>query len=48
MEFNDSGNDKSVCIIGAGMSGLVSGMRLAKAGFKVILCPTVGESEEKG
>ena len=35
MEFNDSGNDKSVCIIGAGMSGLVSGMRLAKAGFKV-------------
>lgn len=27
--------DKSVCIIGAGLSGLVCGMRLSRAGFKV-------------
>lgn len=27
--------DKSVCIIGAGLSGLVCGMRMARAGFKV-------------
>ncbi|MCR4688231.1 MAG: FAD-dependent oxidoreductase [Saccharofermentans sp.] len=35
MEFNESVNDRSVCIIGSGMSGLVTGMRLAKAGFTV-------------
>lgn len=27
--------DKSVCIVGAGLSGLICGMRLARAGFKV-------------
>lgn len=33
MEEND--NRKSVCIIGAGLSGLTCGMRLSRAGFKV-------------
>jgi len=33
--FDEALNDRSVCIIGAGMSGLVCGMKLAKAGFKV-------------
>lgn len=33
MEEND--NRKSVCIIGAGLSGLICGMRLSRAGFKV-------------
>ena len=26
---------RSVCVIGAGLSGLVCGMRLARAGFEV-------------
>ena len=36
--MNEAGNtsfDKSVCIVGSGLSGLVCGMRLAKAGFHV-------------
>lgn len=33
--MEDTNNRKSVCIIGAGLSGLTCGMRLAKAGFSV-------------
>ena len=33
--MDDNENRKSVCIIGAGLSGLTCGMRLARAGFKV-------------
>lgn len=33
--MEETDNRKSVCIIGAGLSGLTCGMRLARAGFKV-------------
>ncbi|MBP5774571.1 MAG: FAD-dependent oxidoreductase [Clostridiales bacterium] len=35
MIMEETDNRKSVCIIGAGLSGLTCGMRLARAGFKV-------------
>lgn len=35
MIMEETDNRKSVCIIGAGLSGLTCGMRLAKAGFTV-------------
>ena len=34
-EIADTSFDKTVCIVGSGLSGLTCGMRLAKAGFRV-------------
>jgi len=34
---HDPGTQKTVCIIGAGLTGLVAAYRLASAGYAVIL-----------